>query len=401
VGTALAVLTAAFGSAAAAAGLYLLGLTAAAAAYRGRHLAGLPTARLVALVPAHDEASTIARCVASLLAQAYPGDLFRVVVIADNCVDGTAGIAVAAGADVLVRDEPTARGKGHALNWAIEHLASSDPAPDAFVFVDADSVADPGLAAALEGELRRGADAAQANYEVLLPEGDRLRAAALALFNHVRSQGREVLGLPAQLLGNGMIVRRAVLERLPWTAFSPVEDLEYTLRLCLGGFRTAFTPAARVLGPLPPTRAAATTQRLRWEGGRFLLLRQHWRELLRGVFAPHGLAVAEVLFSLAVPPIAAVGLVIALGGVASAAMALGGLAPLWPALPWALAGAALAGHVLWGLRLVGAPAATYIALLRAPYFVAWKLTVYARIALGGFDPTRWERTPRVAEVRRR
>src|SRR5262249_20459179 len=61
---------------------------------------GAPGQRLVVLVPAHDEAELIGRCLGSLQDQTYPRDLYRIVVIADNCTDGTADLAAAAGAEV-------------------------------------------------------------------------------------------------------------------------------------------------------------------------------------------------------------------------------------------------------------------------------------------------------------
>jgi hypothetical protein len=130
-----------------------------------------------------------------------------------------------------------------------------------------------------------------------------------------------------------------------------------------------------------------------------LLLRRHWRDLARGIARPQGAATAELLVSLVVPPIAVLGLAIFLGGAASSAAVVAGVASAWVAAPWVVAGAALAGHVFWGLRLLHSPAATYGALLRAPFFVAWKLTVYGRLARGGFDATRWERTARVADAK--
>ncbi len=50
---------------------------------------------VVAIVPARDEAATIAKTVASLLAQDYPGD-FQLIVIDDSSSDGTAENATAA-----------------------------------------------------------------------------------------------------------------------------------------------------------------------------------------------------------------------------------------------------------------------------------------------------------------
>src|SRR5262252_152270 len=126
-----------------------------------------PRSRLAVLVPAHDEEALIGRCVRSLLAQSYPRELYRIVVIADNCTDGTARVAAAAGSEVMVRLEPDSRGKGQALRWAMDQLLAGDPALDALVVVDADSVADTELLFALEQELAAGNEVVQADYRLL------------------------------------------------------------------------------------------------------------------------------------------------------------------------------------------------------------------------------------------
>ena len=67
------------------------------------------------LVPAHNEADLVERCVASLRNQDHPRDRFQILVIADNCSDDTRVLAQAAGAEVLVREAPEVGGKGQAL----------------------------------------------------------------------------------------------------------------------------------------------------------------------------------------------------------------------------------------------------------------------------------------------
>ena len=74
--------------------------------------------RFDVVVPAHDEEAGIERTVRSLLALDWPAHRYRVLVVADNCSDRTAERARAAGAEVLVRDDPTRRGKGYALQRA-------------------------------------------------------------------------------------------------------------------------------------------------------------------------------------------------------------------------------------------------------------------------------------------
>src|SRR5579872_1187783 len=108
------------GCAVAVLGTYLVVL-ALASFGRDRAPAGFGDAshpRLAVLVPAHDEELLVGRCVHSLLDQTYPAGSYEVFVIADNCSDGTAAVAEAAGARVLVRTEPSSRGKGRALRWA-------------------------------------------------------------------------------------------------------------------------------------------------------------------------------------------------------------------------------------------------------------------------------------------
>jgi hypothetical protein len=68
--------------------------------------------KLAVVVPAHDEAGGIERCVSSLLTCAQPPNGARVIVVADNCSDDTASRARAAGAEVLVRIDTERRGKG-------------------------------------------------------------------------------------------------------------------------------------------------------------------------------------------------------------------------------------------------------------------------------------------------
>src|SRR5947207_2040410 len=238
----VSIVAAAAGAPVAAAAVYLL-LLAVASLRRppaSPRPAELP--RLAVLVPAHDEEQLIDRCVASLRAQSYPADRFRVVVIADNCGDGTARLATAGGAEVLERRDDRALGKGYALRWAMDLVlgGTAGEVPDGIVVVDADSVADRDLLLHLGAALAAGSDVCQAEYLVLADGAStrgRLVAAAFLLFHRVRFGGRAALGLPASLVGNGMLFSRRLLEAVPWSAFTGVEDLEYTLDLRLAGFR--------------------------------------------------------------------------------------------------------------------------------------------------------------------
>ena len=394
----VAVLLALAGCLLAGFGLYLVILSVSAALHRRPPPIEVPPARhrLTVLVPAHNEEQLIARCVRSLLDQTYPRDLYRVFVIADNCSDETADRAAAAGAEVMARDEPAARGKGQALRWAIDRLMAATTPWDAVVIVDADSIAARGMLAALELELAMGHAAVQADYTVLPQAGSprsELVAAGFLLFHRVRMSGRAALGMPAFLFGNGMLFGRELLVAHPWDAFTGVEDLEYTIRLRLAGIRPRFALAARVSGPMPVSRAGAVRQRLRWEGGRLNVVKTRLWALVRAAAVRRDVRLLDAALDLATPPLGLLCLAILGGGAVAAAVAAAHVVPLWVLVPWLVALVAIPAFVLIGLLAAGAPRSTYQALLGAPVFLAWKLITYLRL-LRGFDALRWDRSDR-------
>jgi hypothetical protein len=384
-------LLAAAGALVAGLGVYQVVLACAAFRYRPPGASGPPTKRVALLVPAHDEEASIARCVRSLLDQDYPRELFAVIVIADNCTDRTAAVASEAGAEVLVRDEPDARGKGRALRWALDQLLERF---DAFAVVDADSTAGREFLAALVRPLETGAGAAQGESR-LVDDGSgpaAFRAGAFRLVNRVRPAGRAVLGLGCNLQGNGMLVSAEVLRRRPWDAFSATEDLEYSIGLLLSGVRTRFAGGAIVESPAAPTREAATHQQMRWEGVKLHVARTQLPKLLAAGLKRRDPKLLEAAIDLAVPPLGILAATATAGTVICAVLAAVGLLPAWTVAPWALALVAIPVYVLVGFRAAHAPASAYRSLLGAPVFVLRKAASLHRFR--SFSPDSWVRTKR-------
>jgi len=354
--------------------------------------------RLVVVVPAHDEVDYIERCLATLRNQDYPTALYDVVVVADNCTDGTAALARSCGVTVLERDDPTAPGKGRALRWAIDLLLARRPEVDAVVVVDADSVAERHLLSGLAARLGAGADAVQGEY-LALPDGggarSELRSASMLLFHRVRFGGRAALGLPCHLVGNGMGFSRRLLEEHPWDAFTSAEDLEWSADLRLAGIRPQFAGDARLRAPIAKGGAAARTQRIRWEGGRVHVIRTRVPRLMRAV--AHGRwSLIDAVVELVVPPLGVLA-VAAVGGSAAAALLYGiGAVPGWALLPWCAATAGLVFFVFGGLWAGRAPSSTYRALLAAPALVLGDTRNRLRL-LRGTRAGEWHRTERPAD----
>lgn len=172
---------------------------------------------IVAVVPARDEAEVIARTVASLAAQDYPGD-FRIVLVDDNSSDATAAIAREVGGDRLtvLSGRPLARGWTGKL-WAESQGIAAAGAPRYLWLTDADIAHAPDT-------LRSLVTRAEAGELTLVTLMARLRCTAWAeralvpafiFFFQMLYPFRRVNrpGPVAAAAGGCMLVRREALER--------------------------------------------------------------------------------------------------------------------------------------------------------------------------------------------
>lgn len=342
------------------------------------------------LVPAHDEALTIVRTIASLHGLRWPADRFRILVVCDNCSDDTALRARAAGALVLERRDDSRRGKGYALRHGFDASLREGWA-DAVLVVDADSEVTPNLLEACAARIEQGARAVQAHYAVLNPQTSprtRLMALAFACIHPLRSRARRRLGLSCGIRGNGWCVHRLALRAVPYAAYTLAEDVEYGVALGLTGVRVDYADEAQVLGEMVSTEAAARSQRLRWEGGRSLLLRRQLPLLLRRAW--RSALCLDLAADLLLPPLSwlVLGAAAALPPAALAALLDGAFAP-WLWLDLACLGA-LVFYVARGWSISGLGTPVLRDLLRVPGFIAWKL----RLAMRHSRPGEWVRTTR-------
>jgi len=339
--------------------------------------------KLAVIVPAHNEAGGIAKCVASLLACAQPPNGARIVVVADNCSDDTAARAREAGAEVLVRNDAERRGKGYALETAFIH-ALSDPSVEAALVVDADTTVLPNFLLAMAAAFAGGADGVQCPYLVSNADDHRLRNVALLAFNVARPRGREHFGLSVGILGNGFGLHRRVLEVLPYTARSVVEDLEYHVMMVRAGYAVRFVEQTAVAAGVPPTEAAEKTQRARWEGGRLRMLVDLAPSLVTDVLRGRGRSVEPLGELLLLPLASHVGILMVVL-----------VLPFPPTQLYAAGALGMVGaHVLISLLTSGATRSDWVALATAPLYVARKLALLPAIVRASKTDQEWVRTAR-------
>lgn len=349
-----------------------------------------PRTRFNILIPAHNEEGQLPALLESLARTQYPRRLYRVLVVADNCSDGTARVARAHGARVFERFDTLSRGKGHALRWLLEQIAGDQWRPDAYLFIDADCRISSNFLEVMDRRFQDGAAVVQAFYTVEEPyqsPASTLRFIALALKHYTRPLGRSRLKLSCGLFGTGMGFRSDVLEAQGWDAYTLAEDIEYYLQLTRRGVPVEFAPDAVVSSPMPATLGDSRSQNLRWEKGRLQMLAKHgpgllWRGMLHGEWRKIDAVVEQ-----AIPPLS---LTVAAVLVLAAATWLTGP-------PW-LVGLSIAtvlaylGHGVVGLALAGVPWRAYGSLIHMPRYVLWKALVYCQALLPG--QRQWTRTRR-------
>lgn len=347
------------------------------------------TPRLAVLIPAHNEELAIAETVTSVLQTTANA---RVVVVADNCSDATASNAHAAGAEVIVRNDLTATGKGHALDFGRSYLARH--APDCVVLLDADTIPAPLAINRLAASALARDTVVQGAYW-LEPHRDasmRVRVSAAAFFvtNVLRQRGLQRIARACVLTGSGIAAPWRHFARLPLATSHLAEDLMLGLWCLRYLSPPAFIADAFFVAPTSGDRGT-TTQRDRWESGRRDLVRRNVGPLLRLALDQMRWAPAWVAARLLVPPLA----VLAAANVVI--LAVLATLILW-AIPTTLALTALA--TAFAILLVALPVALVrarrtdfvAALLHAPVYVVWQIgRVMARRLR---PPTHWQRTER-------
>ena len=242
------------------------------------------TNRFAIIIPAHNEALTILKTLRSCKALDYPEDKFSIFVIADNCTDTTSEVVAEQNIECLVRVNTEQRGKGQALAWGFEQIAGQNF--DAFVIIDADCIIDSHALNVFNDYLAAGELVLQANDVSSNPDDSALSyvvSVGNVIENDLFYLAKDVLSLPVQLRGTGMVLSKTILQRFPWNAGSVVEDMEYSMALLKSGVKIRFVYDARVSSDFPASREQLEIQRARWAGNLGLGKKDGLKLILEGV----------------------------------------------------------------------------------------------------------------------
>lgn len=336
-----------------------------------------PRPRIAVLIPAHNEEAGLLATLSSLQPQLSASD--RMLVVADNCSDGTADVARQAGASVIERSHAQLRGKGFALDFGVQALAETPP--DVVIIVDADCIVAEGAIARLATLAAHHQRPVQALYLMHTPAGSgplkKIAEFAWIVKNKVRPLGWFRMGWPCQLMGTGMAFPWQTIRTAHLATGHIVEDMKLGLDLALAGSAPMFCPSALVYSHFPGSAEGVQSQRTRWEHGHLSVIASAAPAALGGAIRRRSASLFAFGLDLCVPPLALlVLLVCALTGL-SLLLALAG-GPVAPLLLGLLAGVALGMAILLAWWRYGRAVLSGKELALAVVYVLAKIPLYFR-----------------------
>jgi glycosyltransferase involved in cell wall biosynthesis len=318
----------------------------------------------------------------------------RLLVVADNCTDDTSSVAAAAGADVVIRNDPDRKGKGYALARGLNHLLLDTPG--VVIIVDADCRLADNAIDQLEAACRMTQRPVQALDLMTAPNDSQLnsRVAEFAwrLKNWVHPLGLRALGLPCQLMGTGMAFPWDVIRSVNLASGSIVEDLKLGHDLALAGNPPVFYPFPAVTSEFPISIEAVHSQRLRWEQGHIWTIFTAVPRLIFAAIARANFDLLALALDTAVPPLSFLGmLLMAMLMVAGLATLLGLSCAAMLISAASLTG--LVGGVILSWLRYGRAILPPSAILLIPSYIIRKVPVYGQI-LYRASGSQWTRTDR-------
>ena len=261
-----------------------------------------PKKSFALIIAAHNEEVVIEGIVESLKRLDYPKHLYDIFVIADNCTDKTALKARKKGAIVYERTNREKRGKGYALEWMFDKVFSMDKEYDAIAIFDADNLAHKNFLKEMNGKLCQGYKVVQGYLDSKNPEDTWITGSYSISFwtcNRMFQLSRSNVGLSSQLGGTGFCIDTEILEQLGWGATCLTEDLEFTCKLVLHGYRVGWAHDAIIYDEKPLTLSQSWWQRKRWmQGFADVSSRYFFKLLKRAIFKCSFTALDCALYSI-------------------------------------------------------------------------------------------------------
>ena len=259
--------------------------------------------RYAVLIAARNEEKVIGQLIESIHNQNYPQELIDIYVVADNCTDSTAEIALQEGAYVYERFNQIQVGKGYALKFLLEQIFQSGNMEDydGFFIFDADNLLDENYVTEMNRTFSDGYKVVT-SYRNSKNFGDNWISSGYALwFLHEAqflNKGRLLLGNSCMVSGTGYVIAREVLERNDgWNFFLLTEDIEFTADCIVNDIKIGYCEKVVFYDEQPTRFQDSWHQRLRWIIGYFQVYRKYGKQLFQKLGKANGFSCFDMLMA--------------------------------------------------------------------------------------------------------
>jgi len=323
------------------------------------------------LIPAHNEAAQITEVIEVLLPQLTEQD--QVIVIADNCHDNTAELAKATGVKVLERENATDRGKGYALDYAIQQI-KHDP-PEVLIILDGDCILDPNSIKNISCQAIATGRPIQSAYLMEQPENPSLNR----------------LGWHSLLTGSGMAFPWSLISQVSLAGSKTTDDTQLTVDLALAGSTPVFCEQSLVVGRLMKDQDAQS-QRSRWEHGQLEMIMVEVPRLLKAFLTTGSLPALGLALDISIPPLSLLIMtwIVIMGTVLLATIFTS--ISFVPVIIVGIAGVFLISGLLCAWIKFGRSDISLKNLVAIPFYILGKIPIYLKFLVK--PQSRWLKTER-------
>ena len=343
------------------------------------------------LIPAHNEAEQIKEVLEVLQQQVTEQD--EIIVIADNCHDDTAELARSTGVKVLERENLSDRGKGYALDYAMQQI--KDNPPEVLVVLDGDCLIEPDTIKNITCKAIATGRPVQSTYLMEQPENpslkDKVSMFSIKVKNLVRLLGLNRLGWHCLLTGSGMAFPWSLIEQVSLAGSKTTDDMQLTVDLALAGSTPVFCENAFVVGRLMKDRAAQS-QRSRWEHGHLEMILVEVPRLLKSFATTGNFAALALALDIFIPPLSLLVMIWMVSMIVSWFAAIAGGISTLPAILFSTAGVFLMTGVLLAWSRFGRSDLPLKDLIAIPFYVLSKIPIYLKFLVK--PQSRWLKTER-------
>ncbi len=242
------------------------------------------------LIPARNEQKVIAQLIDSIKKQNYPSELIDIFVIADNCTDDTALVAKNSGAIVFERFDNEKKGKGYALNFALNKIFEEykDKEYKGFFFFDSDNLLSKDFVVNMNDAVCEGYKIVT-GYRSSKNYGQNWIAAGSGMIyleqSRLEHRARTKLHTQTHISGTGFYVDyQTLVLQGGWPYKTITEDLEFSHSKVISGQKIIQCFDAVFYDEQPSKLKDMINQRVRWVRGNYICMTMFSLKYLKALF---------------------------------------------------------------------------------------------------------------------